>query len=519
MLRATAILVSLVSASSLASAAELFFPFFEPVQPPRRVQIIAHRGLQAVAPENTAEAVLACGFEFIEWAEVDVRRTQDGTHVILHDATLDRTTSGTGPVREITAEDFGALDAGAWYGNRFKGRRPLTLAELLKQARGKVNLSLDCKDVEPALLVEEILAAKMERQVVVHAGPEVLADVRRISESRVPVMAKFRPATMDFEEFVTSFRPAAVEIDADEVTADLCRRFHDRGIRVQARVLGAEWDRPEVWRNVIAAGVDWLQTDNPAGVRFAEIRDRLGKLPVGIAFHRGASRYAPENTLPAIETAAALGADYIEIDIRTTSDGKFVLLHDGSLDRTTPATGPVAARTGDEVEALDAGRWFSSRFVGTKIPTFDAGLIAMGDRSAAYLDAKQMAPEALIAAIRNHDLLERSAVYQSREYLAKLRALEPAVRTMPPLGGLGDLEAIAAEQPYAVDARWAVLSPELIQGCHAAGIRVFSDALGPFELVEQYREKIGWGIDVIQTDHPLRVLRAVELVRAEGNRP
>lgn len=513
MLRGTAILVGLVS-SSAAIAAEPFFPFFEPVQPPRRVQIMAHRGLQAVASENTAEAVLACGFEFIEWAEVDVRRTKDGRHVILHDAMLDRTTSGTGPVREITAEDFVALDAGAWYGNRFKGRRPLTLAELLKLARGKVNLTLDCKDVEPALLVGEILAAKMERQVIVFAGLEVLAEVRRIGEDRVPVMAKFRPAMTEFETFANAVRPAAVEIDANEVSADLCRLFHEHGIRVQAKVLGAEWDRSEVWRKVIAAGVDWLQTDNPAGVRFSEVRDRLGKLPVGIAFHRGASRYAPENTLPAIDTAAALGADYIEIDIRTTSDGKFVLLHDGSLDRTTSARGPVATRTGDEVEALDAGSWFSSRFAGTKVPSFDAGLTAMGDRSAAYLDAKQIAPEALIAAIRKHNLLERSAVYQSREYLAKLRALEPAVRTMPPLGGPGDLDAVAAEKPYAVDARWAALTPELIQRCHAAGIRVFSDALGPFELVEQYREKIGWGIDVIQTDHPLRVLRAAELTES-----
>lgn len=73
MLRATAILVGLFS-SPLALAAEPFFPISEPVQPLRQVLIIAHRGLQAVAPESTAEAVLACGFEIIEWAEVDVRR-------------------------------------------------------------------------------------------------------------------------------------------------------------------------------------------------------------------------------------------------------------------------------------------------------------------------------------------------------------------------------------------------------------------------------------------------------------
>lgn len=508
-----------VASSGVVCSAETFVPFFEPVHPPRRVQIMAHRGLQAVAPENTAEAVLACAFEFVEWAEVDVRLTKDRKHVILHDATLDRTTSGQGPVRDVTAEEFVALDAGAWYGGRFAGRRPLTLTDLLKLARGKVNLSLDCKDVEPALLVQEILAAQMERQVVVFADPDVLAKVRSAGDGKVPVMAKFLPASTSIDNLVASLRPAAVEMNADDVTADWCRDFHERGIRVQAKVLGDEWDRPEVWRKVIAAGVDWLQTDHPAGVRFTDVRDRVGPFPVGIATHRGASRYAPENTLPAIETAATLGADYIEIDVRTTRDGKSVLLHDGRVDRTTPRKGNVSELTADEVAALDAGSWFSSRFAGTPVPDFDAGLRAMGDRSAAYLDAKQIAPEALVAAIRRHNLLDRSVVYQSRDYLTKLQALEPAVRTMPPLGEIGDVDAVTAEKPYAVDARWAALTPELIQRCHAAGIKVFSDALGPFELVEQYREKISWGIDVIQTDHPLRVLRAIELASSGASRP
>ena len=55
---------------------------------------------------------------------------------------------------------------------------------------------------------------------------------------------------------------------------------------------------------------------------------------------------------------------------------------------------------------------------------------------------------------------------------------------------------------------------ELIAAAHAKGIKVFSDALGQNETVEQYRKAIGWGIDVIQTDHPLRVLRAIELESA-----
>jgi glycerophosphoryl diester phosphodiesterase len=66
-------------------------------------------------------------------------------------------------------------------------------------------------------------------------------------------------------------------------------------------------------------------------------------------------------------------------------------------------------------------------------------------------------------------------------------------------------------KPYAVDANWDILSKDMIARCHAAGILVFSDALGKHERVEDYLQAMDWGIDLIQTDHPLRVMRAIEL--------
>ena len=75
-----------------------------------------------------------------------------------------------------------------------------------------------------------------------------------------------------------------------------------------------------------------------------------------------------------------------------------------------------------------------------------------------------------------------------------------------------NLDQLAAKlKPYAVDASWAILSKELIARCHAAGVRVFSDALGKHETIEEYLKVMDWGIDLIQTDHPLRVMRAIEL--------
>jgi glycerophosphoryl diester phosphodiesterase len=167
--------------------------------------------------------------------------------------------------------------------------------------------------------------------------------------------------------------------------------------------------------------------------------------------------------------------------------------------------------TAEQISKLSAGRWFGKPFSEARVPTLDEGLIALGENAAAYLDAKAIAPESLIAAMRAFDLVERSVVYQSPEYLAKLLAIEPKVRTQPPLRSAADFDAVAATKPYCVDARWSALSPELIARCHQAGILVFSDALGLYESLEQYGRAIEWGIDLIQTDHPLRVLRAIEL--------
>ncbi len=186
-------------------------------------------------------------------------------------------------------------------------------------------------------------------------------------------------------------------------------------------------------------------------------------------------------------------------------------MHDGSVNRTTAGRGAVRELTLTEVTALSAGTWFGKPFRETRVPTFDEGLVALGDRSSVYLDAKEITPEGLIASIHKHHLEDRHVVYQSVEYCQRLKQQDPQVRTIPPLKRLADLPVVAASKPYGVDAAWLILSAEMIAECHRREIQVFSDALGPFETVENYRKAIKWGIDCIQTDHPLGVLRAIEL--------
>jgi glycerophosphoryl diester phosphodiesterase len=75
----------------------------------------------------------------------------------------------------------------------------------------------------------------MEARVIVYDKPEVLALIRKAGDDSVATMTKLRPRIMDFDRFVKVVSPSAVEIDADDVTADVCRAFHVRGIKVQAK--------------------------------------------------------------------------------------------------------------------------------------------------------------------------------------------------------------------------------------------------------------------------------------------
>lgn len=147
--------------------------------------------------------------------------------------------------------------------------------------------------------------------------------------------------------------------------------------------------------------------------------------------HRGASAYAPENTLAAFYRAIELGANGIETDLRRTRDGVILLLHDRELNRTTNGRGTPAKYTWSELESLDAGSWFGQEFMGERIVTLELFLYLFGRRNLLFaLELKDANLE-----VATLELIERYGVGSKvtltsfqYEHLVAVRKEDPSIK-------------------------------------------------------------------------------------------
>ena len=107
-----------------------------------------------------------------------------------------------------------------------------------------------------------------------------------------------------------------------------------------------------------------------------------------IVVHRGANHLAPENTMASAKKAIELGADYVEVDVRTSADGVMYVLHDPNVARTTDGSGFVKKMTSEQIDKLDAGSWFDPKFKGERVPRLRTLLAWIRGKGKVYFDVK-----------------------------------------------------------------------------------------------------------------------------------
>jgi glycerophosphoryl diester phosphodiesterase len=240
--------------------------------------------------------------------------------------------------------------------------------------------------------------------------------------------------------------------------------------------------------------------------------------PVIVVGHRGTMKFAPENTLAAFDKAIELGARAVEMDVRTTADGEFVIMHDPLVNRTTDGSGLVSSLTLSEIKQLDAGSWFSPDFAGERVPTLREALRHLNRRAAVDIDFKAGPRD---SAERIARILDEEGYRDGRLVTVFVRA--GAYERMKPLPERYFL------RPHYLNERKTALAAE--DGVKIMGLRrrdfsfmasrdiadnnlmLFANVMGKDDNAVGYSDALRAGARFIQTDH---LDRLVPYLKARG---
>jgi glycerophosphoryl diester phosphodiesterase len=224
--------------------------------------------------------------------------------------------------------------------------------------------------------------------------------------------------------------------------------------------------------------------------------------------HRGEHLEHPENTLPAFQEAIRLGADFIEADVRTTSDGYLVLSHDETVDRCTNGHGKISGMTLAQVQALDAG--------GAKVPTFDQVLDLARGKIGIYVDVKSASAKDLVAHIDSHAMTDRVVIYCGLNLAKEIQQLNPKLKVMPEANSVEHASLLIDQlHPRVIAFGARDFKPEIISVVKKGGAAIYVDIMGATDTPEGWQAAIDAGADGLQTDRPGPL---VEFLRRKGFR-
>ena len=227
--------------------------------------------------------------------------------------------------------------------------------------------------------------------------------------------------------------------------------------------------------------------------------------------HRGASGYAPENTLAAFRRAVAQGVTFIETDLHLTRDAHFVAIHDETVDRTTSGHGAIQDMTLEEVKGLDAGSWFASEFLGERVPKLEEILeFSRKNDVVFYLELKPSGfwggEHALIGALRESSEIPRSVIISlDPAILAALRKIELTLMTGLLYDGkiTDPVEKAVEIGARQIAMRGDLVTPNFLQQARKRDLQVVCWTVNS---PAHMRLLASAGVDGIMSDYPDRLL-------------
>jgi glycerophosphoryl diester phosphodiesterase len=230
--------------------------------------------------------------------------------------------------------------------------------------------------------------------------------------------------------------------------------------------------------------------------------------------HRGAALSAPENTLAGFCMAAARDVTGVEFDVRLTADGRCILLHDDTLDRTTSGSGPAAALAYEEIRRLDAGAWFGPDFTGQRVPSLEETIDLLAELNLGAVielkphpgaEAATGRTAAMVVAERWPAHLEPPLISSFKApALAAARAAAPQLQRALLVGAVPrdwrrQLDAVDCVALHADQRR---LDRGTVESVRGRDIPLFAYTVN---LAKRASELLSWGVNAVFSDCPERV--------------
>lgn len=191
--------------------------------------------------------------------------------------------------------------------------------------------------------------------------------------------------------------------------------------------------------------------------------------------HRGFSGIAPENTMAAFERAVAIKADGIETDVHLSKDGKVVICHDETVTRTTNGSGPIGELTFEELQALDAGSWFSPEFSKERIPALE-DLLKLVGKTDLILNIELKTDKVhypgieakVLALLKEYGLVEQTIISSFNfQSLTNIKALLPELAT-----------AALFKDPTKIANFWGQMSALKVDAIHPCHLYLSGEMIG-----------------------------------------
>ncbi|MCC7377124.1 MAG: glycerophosphodiester phosphodiesterase family protein [Verrucomicrobiales bacterium] len=227
--------------------------------------VIAHRGEHSRAPENSLLAFRHAIEAGLDYVELDVRRTKDGHHVLMHDRSVDRTTDGHGRVDELdfaTLRGFKLRDAtkpaAEW-------QTVPTFEEALAACKGRISIYLDFKDGDPTLILHSIRQADMARRVLVYCSNDKIATWHAAAPELPLIVSPPENLGKNPAGLVQWAKTQSVEVldgSWDDYSIEAVQAAQQAGVRVWPDIQDGK-ENPEYWKRVVALGFSGVQSDHP----------------------------------------------------------------------------------------------------------------------------------------------------------------------------------------------------------------------------------------------------------------